>query len=133
MVKELTYSVLGRRETGRVPPPKSVGVDGHLGGLHNTPEEIKRILKERSLWTERGLVLECPAIHNRPGCAPEGGCYSRRVLEAERGFQKGRLQEEAEALGHRVLFYPTFHCELNLSSSNGAEQNGSQEKIGVLL
>ena len=53
--------------------------------------------------------------HNRPGYNPEGGCCARRVLEAERGFQyqKGRPQEEVEALGHRVLFYPKFHCELN--------------------
>ena len=46
---------------------------------------------------------------------PEGGCCARRVLEAGRDFQepKGCLQEEVEALGHRVLFYPKFHCELN--------------------
>ena len=60
-------------------------------------------------------VLECPTTHNRPGCNPEGGWCARRVLEAERDFQdqKGRLQEEVEALGHRVLFYPKFHCKLN--------------------
>ena len=58
---------------------------------------------------------DCPTTHNRPGCNPEGGCFARRVLEAERDFQdqKGRLQEEVEALGHRVLFYPKFHCKLN--------------------
>jgi hypothetical protein len=27
--------------------------------------------------------------------------------------QKGRLQEEVENLGHRILFYIKFHCELN--------------------
>ena len=38
-----------------------------------------------------------------------------RVLEAEKDFrnQRGRPQEEVENLGHRVLFYPKFHCELN--------------------
>ena len=73
------------------------------------------MLKECGLWPERGLVLECPASYNRPGCDPEGGCCARRVLEAERDFQdqKGRLQEEVEALGHSVLFYPKLHCEPN--------------------
>ena len=43
------------------------------------------------------------------------GCRARRVLGAQKDFQdqKGRLQEEVENLGHRVLFYPKFHCELN--------------------
>jgi len=27
--------------------------------------------------------------------------------------QKGQLQEEIEASGHSVIFYPKFHCELN--------------------
>ena len=26
---------------------------------------------------------------------------------------EGEELEEVEALGHRVLFYPNFHCELN--------------------
>ena len=73
------------------------------------------MLKELGLWPERGLVLECRTTHNKPGCDPEGGCWALRILEAERDFkdQKGRLQEEVEALGHRVLFYSKFHCELN--------------------
>ena len=82
--------------------------------LASKQKGIKRILKEHGLRPERGLVLECPITHNRPGCNSEGGCCAHRV-ETERGFQdqKGRLQEEVEALGHRVLFYPKFHCELN--------------------
>ena len=40
------------------------------------------------------------------------GCCARRVLGAERDFQDQR-QEEEEALGHRVLFYLKFHCELD--------------------
>ena len=44
------------------------------------------VLKERGLWPERGLMLECPTTHNRPGCDSEGGCCARRVLEAERDF-----------------------------------------------
>ena len=60
-------------------------------------------------------MLECVTTHNRLGCSSEGDCCAHRILGAERDFQdqKGRLQEEVEALGHRVLFYPKFHCELN--------------------
>ena len=75
----------------------------HDRELAGKPKGIKRVLKERGLWPERGLVLECPATH------------TRRVLEEERDFrnQKGCLQEEVEALDHRVLFYPEPHYELN--------------------
>jgi hypothetical protein len=37
------------------------------------------------------------------------------LIAAQRDFQeqKGRLQEELEALGWELIFYPKFHCELN--------------------
>ena len=54
--------------------------------LAGKPKGIKRVLKERGLWLERGLVLQCRTTHNRPGCDPEGGCCARRVFEAERDF-----------------------------------------------
>ena len=61
--------------------------------LAGKPKRIMRVLKERGLWQERGLVLECPTTHDRPGCNSEGCCCVCRVLEAERDFrdQKGRL------------------------------------------
>ena len=42
-------------------------------------------------------------------------CCARKILAAEQDFheQRGRLQEEIEACGHKVIFYPKFHCELN--------------------
>ena len=66
---------------------------------------IKQVLKERGLWPERGLALDCPTTHGRPGCNPKGKCCARRVLGAEKDFrdQKGRLQEEIENLGHQFL------------------------------
>ena len=89
------------------------------------------------MWLKGGFVartrsiVECPATHNRPGCAPEGGGCARRVFEAERDFrsQKGLLQEEVEALGHRVLFTSSSIVNLVLSSATGDEQNGLQEEI----
>ena len=75
----------------------------------------------------RGLVLECPKTHNRPGYdAGGGGRCARRVLGAERDFQdkRGRLQEEVDALSHHVLFYPKF---LPLSAI-GVKPTGLQGK-----
>ena len=40
--------------------------------LAGKPKGIKRVLKERGLWPERGLVLECPTTHNRPSCGLRG-------------------------------------------------------------
>ena len=97
------------------PQKMTFPADYHNTQLAGKAKGIKRVLKERELWPEQGLLLECPKTQDRKGCLPEGGCCARRILEAERDFrdQKGRLQEEVEALGHRVLFYPKFHCELN--------------------
>ena len=95
--------------------PIKFPADYHYSDLAGKQKGIKRVLKERDLWPEQGLVLECPTTNDRPGCNPQGGCCARRVLKAEKDFQnqKGRLQEEIENLGHRVLFYPKFHCKLN--------------------
>ena len=57
-------------------------------------------------------------MHNRPSCAPEGGCCSRRVLGAERDVR----DQEVEALDHYVLFALSFIGGLTLSSAAGAEQ-----------
>lgn len=59
----------------------------------------------------------CPTTHNRPGCDPtlHGECCATALLQSQRDFkeQTGRLQEEVEAAGHLVIFYPKFHCELH--------------------
>ena len=57
---------------------------------------IADVMLAQSGWMQLVNTLD---FTHRPGCAPEGGCCSRRILFAERGFQdqKGRLQEEIEA------------------------------------
>ena len=74
----------------------------------------KQILKERGLW-DREHDASCPTSDGRPGCRSEGRRCSPKILTAERDFreQKGRLQEEIGARGHKVIFHPKFHCELN--------------------
>ena len=85
-----------------------------------------KVLKERNLWPENGrrcdgfnFLLQCPRHSNRTGCNPDKGspgCCARSVLAAEQNFkeQKGLLEEELESRGQLVLFYPRFHCVLNI-------------------
>ena len=40
---------------------------------------------------------------------PKGSYLFRRNLKA----QKPLIQETIKSLGHKCLFYPKFHCELN--------------------
>ena len=90
--------------------------------LRGKPKSLKQILIERGLWRNqasdgRAFLLECPTSHNRPGCdlSLKGNCCARAVMSKQPDFQaqRGRLQEEVEATGNLVIFYPKFHCELN--------------------
>ena len=78
---------------------------------------LKVVLEERSLWRQ-GLKLQC----KRPGtnkllktCLLGGECCARAIIASQLDFknQKSCLEEEITKYGHRVLFYPKFHCELN--------------------
>ena len=53
---------------GKVPQSVSLLLDYYNRELVGKLKGIKRVLKERGLWPERGLVLGCPTTHNRPGC-----------------------------------------------------------------
>jgi len=90
--------------------------------LRGKAKGLEQVLKKRGQWKKRRLdgfpfLLECPTSNNRSGCDPTipEGCCGRVVLGQECDFleQKGRLQEELEALGQRVIFYAKSHCELN--------------------
>lgn len=92
--------------------------DGRLKGL-------KLVLEERGLWpTNRRLLTQCTIPGDKPGqrkpnpaCkyASNADCCARALLSSQPDFQaqKGELQETLEAAGHLVIFYPSFHCELN--------------------
>lgn len=92
--------------------------------LRGQPKGLKQVLTERGLWGgrvpgsgNRSFLLECPTSQNRPGCDPSlnGDCCARAVMNKQPDFQgqRGRLQEEVEATGNLIIFYPKFHCELN--------------------
>lgn len=78
--------------------------------LRGKPKGIKIILQERGLWPEQGLRYKCGG--------PDGSntdCCATHLLASQPDFlnQKPLLQEIIESHGHKVIFYPKFHCELN--------------------
>src|SRR6266540_4099861 len=81
--------------------------------LRGQPKGIKEVLIERGLW-RLGLKLDC-----KNDCPNEeenfGNCCARTILSQQPDFlaQKSMVEETIEALGHKVIFYPKFHCELN--------------------
>ena len=79
--------------------------------LRGNPKGMKIILQERGLW-ESGLKGFCG---NKNVLLENPKCCARHILAAQEDFlnQKPILQEVIESLGHKVIFYPKFHCELN--------------------
>jgi hypothetical protein len=84
----------------------------HDKELRGKPKGIQVVLEERGLWKD-GMRLECA----KKGCANKAkvDCCARKLLSEQPDFkeQKGWIQETVEKMGHKVLFYPRFHCELN--------------------
>jgi hypothetical protein len=73
---------------------------------------IKTILSERGAWIN-GILLECkvcPVLGEK-----KDKCCARKLLSLHDDFKAQRpwLVETIEDRGHRIIFYPKFHCELN--------------------
>jgi len=88
------------------------------------PKVLKTVLTEQVSRPDSGprLRVHC-AIKPSSGkvtpntqCLKGGPCSARALLASQPDFkaQKGELQEAIQAAGHLVLFYPPFHCELNV-------------------
>jgi hypothetical protein len=58
----------------------------------------------------------------------------RRILSLQEDFisQKSLLQEEIEKRGHKCIFYPKYHCELNFIEMYWGLQRDIQE-INVII
>lgn len=95
-------------------PPPTLGPEGP--GV--------RQLKPRNVLGEV-WKLDCPTRDGRQGCPQDpdceytgkavGRCCARTLLANQRDFreQRGKLEEMITARGHKIIFYPKFHCELN--------------------
>jgi hypothetical protein len=82
--------------------------DHHNPEFRGKPKGLRVVLQERNLWKE-GMVRHCK------NSAPGTDCCMVHVLEQQEDFknQKCLLQEVIERHGHKVVFYPKFHCEFN--------------------
>jgi len=71
---------------------------------------LKQVLEERG-FDITGLVAKCS-----PVCPFENdGCCMARLLSKQDDFrlQTSLLQQKLETKGHKCIFLPKFHCELN--------------------
>ena len=86
-------------------PPDHPTMPGWFKGMEH-------IIRERGLWPERGLPVECLGFK-----CPDAriDCCCRRLLFNQPDFvcQKSQLEELIESRSHLCDFYPKYHCELN--------------------
>ena len=83
---------------------------------------LRRILQERNIWSP-GLKLDCGRkLHDAADTTAEDNqqppstlCCARRRVANEPDFLEQRewLREVVENSGHRIMYFPKFHCEIN--------------------
>ena len=90
------------------------GAIQHMQTQDGKQKGIKTILMERNLWVE-GLKLDCKLCKEKSPPPDNVQCCARRILSQCDDFKVDKcwLEETVESLGHRLLFFPKFHCELN--------------------
>jgi hypothetical protein len=78
------------------------------------PKGIEIILRERNLWpTGRKVLRICDDCKKHSSTRDD--CCAIRILSLQQDFasQRPLVQEVIERCGHKVIFFPKFHCELN--------------------
>ena len=90
--------------------------DGSRQSMHfpdGRPKGIRLILEERELWPEGSLNRICSECKKHSPTADN--CCAVRILSLQPDFlaQRPLVREVIEDSGHKVIFYPKFHCELN--------------------
>src|SRR5947207_15589853 len=80
----------------------------------NQAKGMKQILIERDLYYE-GLIGDCQLCKEKIDDITRTDCCMHKILSLQNDFisQKSQLQEEIEKRGHKYIFYPKYHCELN--------------------
>jgi hypothetical protein len=70
---------------------------------------------ERGKWPPGGLGLEYNECKEKDKDMSRTTCCARRVISLGPDFlaQKGAIEELIENAGHKCIFSPKFHCELN--------------------
>ncbi|CAG8653158.1 9157_t:CDS:1, partial [Paraglomus occultum] len=80
----------------------------------NEPKGMKQVLIERGLWKD-GLSADCNLCKDKVDDINRTDCCARRIVSLQPDFlsQKSALEEVILEAGHKCIFYPKFHCELN--------------------
>ncbi|POG53581.1 hypothetical protein GLOIN_2v1792152 [Rhizophagus irregularis DAOM 181602=DAOM 197198] len=92
----------------------------HDEKLRGKPKGInKQVLIEREKWPPGGLILVCKECKEKIQDISRTTCCARRVISLKPDFiaQKGAIEELIENAGHKCIFPPKFHCELNFIES----------------
>jgi len=87
------------------------------------PKGVKTVLTERGLWPNEVIMSRrrkknfnfiCQDCKNNMS-KDTVNCCATTLLSAQPDFQAQRewLSEIVESAGHRVIYYPKYHCELN--------------------
>jgi len=110
------------------PPESSTDVRGQFQRLWTedgtgvrTAKGIERILKERGCYPEGKKIKakctkpRCPDPVNYPPPADQPPCCLARILQNHKDFreQESAIASVIKGRGHKCLFLPKFHCELN--------------------
>ncbi len=82
--------------------------------LREKPKGMKQVLLERGKWKD-SLKADCQLCKAGDKDPNRIDCCARRIISLESDFiaQKGALHEIISTAGHKCIFYPKFHCELN--------------------
>ncbi|GBC21156.2 hypothetical protein RIR_jg24235.t1 [Rhizophagus irregularis DAOM 181602=DAOM 197198] len=107
--------------------------------LRGQPKGLRQILQERKKWPNGGLMLECKECKEKNDDENRINCCARRVMSLEPDFlaQKGAIAEIIEKAGHKCIFYPKFHCELNFierywgAAKRHARENCNYSWVGL--
>ncbi|GES93332.1 hypothetical protein RCL_jg21131.t1 [Rhizophagus clarus] len=78
------------------------------------PKGIKQVLIERGLW-KNGLNADCQLCKDKVDDENRVDCCARWIISLQPDFlgQKSASEEVILEAGHKCIFYPKFHCELN--------------------
>lgn len=79
-----------------------------------TVKGLRTVLTERGLW-KSGLKRACHRNEDSRPFLESEPCCAECLLANQPDFksQKSMLVEEIERRGHKAVFYPKYHCELN--------------------